>query len=135
LLSDYFSFTRDLVFSLDKLSKWQFTPRYPLAHFYRVARGCLGMFRYDVKNELSQIAVPTLIIAANKDRLTRPDASVYMNEHIPNSQLVMLTPANHQGLLERHKEVNEEATLFIQTLKQRDEASHQGKSIVKVPVL
>jgi len=93
------------------------------------------MFRYDVKNELSQIAVPTLIIAANKDRLTRPDASVYMNEHIPNSQLVMLTPANHQGLLERHKEVNEEATLFIQTLKQRDEASHQGKSIVKVPVL
>src|SRR3954453_17100092 len=43
-----------------------------------MARGCLGMFRYDVTRELSTIATPVLVVAANKDRLTRPDASVYM---------------------------------------------------------
>jgi pimeloyl-ACP methyl ester carboxylesterase len=82
-----------------------------------MARGCLGMFRYDVTNELSGITVPTLIIGANKDRLTRPDASEYMSRHIPGAQLVMLQPANHEGLLERHEEVNEAAERFVRTLE------------------
>src|SRR4051794_11758903 len=55
-----------------------------------MARGCLGMFRFDVTNELAHITVPTLIIAAIKDRLTRPDASVYMKERISNSKLVVV---------------------------------------------
>jgi pimeloyl-ACP methyl ester carboxylesterase len=81
-----------------------------------MARGCLGMFGYDVKGELASIQVPTLIVAANKDRLTQPDASLYMKEHLPNAELIMLTPGNHQALLERHKEVNEAARNFIQKL-------------------
>lgn len=81
-----------------------------------LARGSLGMFHYDVTNQLSQITEPTLIIAANKDILTKPDASVFMNEHIPNSKLIMVSPANHQGLVERHEEVNEAALHFIQSL-------------------
>jgi pimeloyl-ACP methyl ester carboxylesterase len=79
------------------------------------------MLRLDVTNELAHITVPTLIIAANKDRLTRPDASVYMKERGSNSELVMLTPGNHQGLLEKHKEVNDKAARFIQTLSATDE--------------
>lgn len=82
-----------------------------------MARGCLGMFRYDVTEELNRISVPTLVIAANKDRLTRPDASTYMSRHIPNANLVTVTPANHQGLLERHTEVNEAAQHFITSLE------------------
>lgn len=74
------------------------------------------MFRYDVTKELPNIVVPTLILGANKDRLTRPDASEYVKAHIPNSELVMLTPGNHQGLIERHKEANEAAANFIQRL-------------------
>lgn len=81
-----------------------------------MARGCLGMFRYDVTNELPTISIPTLIIGANKDRLTRPDASEYMSRHISNAKLVMLDPANHEGLLERHKEVNEASGSFIEEL-------------------
>ena len=84
-----------------------------------MARGCLGMFRYDVTRELSTIQVPTLVVAANKDRLTRPDASVYMKENIPNAELVTLTPGNHQALLERHREANEAAERFIQKLSKR----------------
>lgn len=81
-----------------------------------MARGCLGMFRYDVTHKLKTIQIPTLIVAANKDRLTRPDASEYMKEHIPNAEIIMLSPGNHQALLERHKEVNEAAQRFIETL-------------------
>jgi len=81
-----------------------------------MARGVLGMFRYDVTKELPTITVPTLIIAANKDRLTKPVASQYMKEQLPNAELVVVTPGNHQGLLERHEQVNEAAARFIQKL-------------------
>lgn len=81
-----------------------------------MARGCLGMFRYDVTQELQNITIPVLILGANKDRLTRPDASVYMQAHLPNAELVMLTPGNHQALLERHEEANAAAGKFIQRL-------------------
>ncbi len=74
------------------------------------------MFRYDVTKQLADIKVPTLIIASSKDRLTRPDASIYMKEHIPNAELVMLAPGNHQALIERHTEANEAADRFIQKL-------------------
>jgi pimeloyl-ACP methyl ester carboxylesterase len=79
-----------------------------------MARGCLGMFRYDVTSELSNITVPTLIIAADKDRLTKPDASVYMQEHMPNAKILNVSPGNHQALIERHSEVNEAVARFMQ---------------------
>ncbi|HVF96032.1 MAG TPA: alpha/beta hydrolase [Flavisolibacter sp.] len=81
-----------------------------------MARSILGMFNYDVTKELPLVDVPALIVAANKDRLTRPFASEYMRDHLPKAELVMLTPGNHQGLLERHKEVNESAARFIASL-------------------
>jgi pimeloyl-ACP methyl ester carboxylesterase len=81
-----------------------------------MARGCLGIFCYDVTGELPGINVPTLIIGTNKDRLTRPDASEYMSRHIPGAQLVMLQPANHEGMLERHREVKEAAAEFMVAL-------------------
>jgi pimeloyl-ACP methyl ester carboxylesterase len=77
------------------------------------ARGVLGMFKYDVTNELSSIVVPTLLLAANHDLLTKPEASVYMQHQMPNAQLVQVAPAGHQGLLERHAEVNQAAEDFI----------------------
>ncbi|HYF32941.1 MAG TPA: alpha/beta hydrolase [Chitinophagaceae bacterium] len=80
------------------------------------ARGCLGMFRYDVTEHLEDISVPTLIIAAGSDRLTKPEASQYMKDHLLNARLVTVAPGNHQGLLERHSEVNEAAEQFILSL-------------------
>ncbi len=82
-----------------------------------MARGCLGMFGYDVTKALSTIQVPTLVVGADKDRLTRPDASEYMQKRMPRAELVMLTPGNHQALLERHQEVNQAARHFIQKLR------------------
>ena len=77
------------------------------------ARGVLGMFKYDVTKELPTLQVPALIIAANKDRLTKPVASAYMNQNIPDSKIIDVAPAGHQGLVERHQEVNKAAEDFI----------------------
>jgi pimeloyl-ACP methyl ester carboxylesterase len=78
-----------------------------------MARGCLAMFRYDASETLAHIKIPVLVVGADKDRLTQPDASMYMNHHIPNAKLLMLRPGNHQALIERHKEVNKGVENFI----------------------
>jgi pimeloyl-ACP methyl ester carboxylesterase len=81
------------------------------------ARGMLGMMKtYDVSNDLKNLQIPTLIFGAEYDRLTKPVASEYMNRNIPNSQMVLLSPAGHQGLVERHAESNEAGENFIKGL-------------------
>uniref|UniRef100_UPI00047AFB23 alpha/beta fold hydrolase n=1 Tax=Dyadobacter alkalitolerans TaxID=492736 RepID=UPI00047AFB23 len=76
-------------------------------------RGVLAMFDYEATDTLAEIQIPTLIIGANKDRLTKPEASVKMNQSIPGSQLITLQPAGHMGFVERHQEVNEAVSKFI----------------------
>ncbi|NIJ54541.1 alpha/beta fold hydrolase [Dyadobacter arcticus] len=76
-------------------------------------RGVLAMFDYDASDILSGIQVPTLVIGANKDRLTKNEASIKMNLSIPGSKLVTLQPAGHMGLVERHQEVNEAVSQFF----------------------
>ncbi|HEX8517242.1 MAG TPA: alpha/beta hydrolase [Bacteroidia bacterium] len=81
------------------------------------ARGVLGMLKtYDVTNDLDKIKIPALIIAADKDRLTKPVASEFMDKKLPNSKMVVISPAGHQGLIERHEEVNRAAKGFIDSL-------------------
>jgi pimeloyl-ACP methyl ester carboxylesterase len=80
------------------------------------ARGVLGMFKYDVTKELQRIKIPTLIIAADKDRLTKYEASEFMRQHIQNAEIFTASPAGHQGLIERHAEVNVAAEQFINHL-------------------
>jgi pimeloyl-ACP methyl ester carboxylesterase len=80
------------------------------------ARGVLGMFRYDVTSELPKIKLPIFIVAANKDRLTKPEASSYMRDHLPNARMMTAEPAGHQGLMERHQEVNRAVEEFIQSV-------------------
>ena len=82
------------------------------------ARGMLGMMKtYDVSNDLQKLTLPALIIGAKYDRLTKPIASEHMNKNIPGSKLVILSPAGHQGQIERHSETNEAAEKFINGLK------------------
>ena len=71
------------------------------------------MKTYDVTDALPQLNIPTLIFAAKYDRLTKPVASDYMHQHLPNAAIVLLSPAGHQGLIERHHETNEAAENFI----------------------
>ena len=93
------------------------------------ARGVLGMFKYDVTHQLPQLDIPTLIIAANKDRLTKPNASVYMEKNIPEAQIVTVAPGGHQALVERHSEVNTAAEKFIKSLYEKQTSANLRSNI------
>jgi pimeloyl-ACP methyl ester carboxylesterase len=90
-----------------------------------MARGVLGMFRYDVTADLQHIDIPTLVIAADKDRLTKPDASRFIRENIKSAELFVAAPAGHQGLIERNKEVNEAVKIFLNNVQIRRYANVQ----------
>jgi pimeloyl-ACP methyl ester carboxylesterase len=80
------------------------------------ARGVLGMFNYDASTTLKQINVPTLVIGANTDKLTKLEASETMAASIPGAKLLTLAPAGHMGFVERHQETNQAVAGFLSSL-------------------
>lgn len=88
----------------------KFQPQAPPAV---LARGMLGMMRYDATSVLHSISIPTLVVAADKDSTTKPEASQKIHSAIPNSQLVTLAPAKHLGLLEHHHEYAKAVREFV----------------------
>lgn len=77
-----------------------------------IARGMLAMFQYDATAVLPQITVPTLVVAAEQDKLTKKVASEYMANYIPGARLVTLQPCGHMGALERGNEMAEAVADF-----------------------
>ena len=65
-----------------------------------MARGMLGMMRYDATQTLAGITVPVLVVAGDLDPVTKPEASERISSGIPNVRLVTLAPAKHLGLIE-----------------------------------
>ncbi|HSJ04505.1 MAG: alpha/beta fold hydrolase [Verrucomicrobium sp.] len=77
-----------------------------------IARGMLGMMRYDALEVLPKITIPALIVSGDRDTTTLPEASKTMNDLIPNAQLVTLSPAKHLGLIEHHRIYSTEVAEF-----------------------
>lgn len=77
-----------------------------------IARGMLGMFRYDASATLAAIPVPALIVAGDQDPLCLPSASEHMARTIPRATLVTLKPARHAGLFEHHADFAREVERF-----------------------
>src|SRR5580700_8925671 len=75
-----------------------------------LARGMLGMLRYDATAVLKGINVPALVLAGDRDSVCKPEASERMRRDIPGAQLTHLVPAKHMGLIEHH-------TRFAQIVK------------------
>lgn len=61
---------------------------------------------FDVSNELGTITVPCLVMAGAHDRLTVPEASQYLAEHLPKAELHVFEDAGHMSMLEEHEEFN-----------------------------
>jgi pimeloyl-ACP methyl ester carboxylesterase len=81
------------------------------------ARGMMGMMNsYDVTNELKSMPVPALVLSAQSDLLTKPEAGQFMQSSLPNAELVVLAPAGHQSIIERHEEGCRAAADFINGL-------------------
>jgi pimeloyl-ACP methyl ester carboxylesterase len=80
-----------------------------------LARGTLGMLKYDATRTLGKIRVPTLIVAGDQDPLCRPQASEFMQQHIPAAQLSVITKARHMGNIEHHARFAELLSEFAAT--------------------
>jgi pimeloyl-ACP methyl ester carboxylesterase len=69
-----------------------------------VARGNLAMLDFHGELTLPDIEVPTLVVAANHDRMTKPSASAHMDKQLPHG-LPATINGGHLGFWERHEEV------------------------------
>jgi pimeloyl-ACP methyl ester carboxylesterase len=78
----------------------QFQPHAPPAV---LARGMLGMLRYDATETLRTIDVPTLVVPGDRDTTCLPAASARIAEEVAAAQLVPLAPAKHMGLIEHYE--------------------------------
>ena len=88
-----------------------YTPRTPPAV---AARGMLGMLRYDATDTLRTIGVPTLVITGDHDSVCKPEASERMRAEIPGAEeLVTLSPAKHEGLIEHHENFADAVRGFV----------------------
>jgi pimeloyl-ACP methyl ester carboxylesterase len=67
-----------------------------------MARGMLGMLRYDATAVLREINVPALVLAGDRYSVCKPEASERMHRDITDAQLTHLAPAKHMGLIEHH---------------------------------
>ena len=80
-----------------------------------VARGFLGMFRYDATSILDKIDIPTLVIVADKDTTTKPEAGEHIASRVPPANSSTLAPARHMGLIEQHPRFNQLVEQFVET--------------------
>jgi pimeloyl-ACP methyl ester carboxylesterase len=78
-----------------------------------MARGMLGMMRYDARETLGRISVPTLVVAGDQDSVTKLEASEIINSGLPSARLITLAPAKHLGLIEHHTRYAEVVGEFV----------------------
>jgi pimeloyl-ACP methyl ester carboxylesterase len=61
---------------------------------------------FDIRDSVSNIRVPTLIIVGDEDKLTPAKWSEFLHSKIAGSELRIIKAAGHMVMLEKHEEVN-----------------------------
>jgi pimeloyl-ACP methyl ester carboxylesterase len=78
-----------------------------------IARGMLGMFRYDATPVLPGVGVPALVVVGERDKSCAPRAGEFMVRTIPGARLLRLSKARHCGLYEFHSEFDTAVDEFV----------------------
>ncbi|WXG47352.1 MAG: alpha/beta hydrolase [Candidatus Atabeyarchaeum deiterrae] len=68
---------------------------------------------FDIREHVSQIGLPTLIIVGDEDKLTPVKWSEYLRKNIRNSQLKVISGAGHMIMHEKPDEVDECIGTFV----------------------
>jgi pimeloyl-ACP methyl ester carboxylesterase len=68
---------------------------------------------FDVMEQLNEIEVPVLVLAADGDQLTPPKYSQYLKENIALADLVTIEGAGHLSPLEKPAAINEAIATFL----------------------
>jgi pimeloyl-ACP methyl ester carboxylesterase len=78
-----------------------------------IARTNLAMFRFDERNVLSTVPVPTLVVTGDRDITTVPDASRRIAREVRDGELVVLASARHLGIIERNEAFSQALQRFL----------------------
>ena len=81
---------------------------------YRMA--AIASSNADTRDVLPTISVPTLIIAAEHDRVVLPERARELNAAIPGSQLVMIEQAGHLPCVEQPETYNAAVRAFLMSV-------------------
>jgi pimeloyl-ACP methyl ester carboxylesterase len=73
----------------------------------------LACNKHDVTATVSEIRVPTLVICGDEDKMTPPEMSRYLKDHIPGAQLALIRNAGHFVMLENVEEFNRTLRTFV----------------------
>jgi len=71
---------------------------------------------FDVRERLSEISAPTLVITAEDDKLTPPKYGAFLEGKIPGAQRVHIMDAGHISPIEKADEVNRAIVEFVSGL-------------------
>ena len=69
--------------------------------------------QFDIRDQLSQINLPTLIIAGSEDKLTPPKNGRFLAEYIPQAQFKLLEGVGHMMMVEKPGETAEAIGDFL----------------------
>lgn len=68
---------------------------------------------FDLRERLSDLIVPSLVIAGEADRMTPLKHMTYLAEHLPHARLVTIPQAGHMVMIEAEAQVSHALTGFI----------------------
>jgi len=71
---------------------------------------------YDVMQQVSQIAVPAVIVCGTQDYMTPAKYSVYLRDHLQGATLQLVEGAGHMVMVERPGAVVQALTSFLDSL-------------------
>jgi pimeloyl-ACP methyl ester carboxylesterase len=74
---------------------------------------CAG--EHSAEDILSSVAVPTLVVAAERDTFTPPELAKHMAEVIPHAELLFLAGASHAAPVEQPDAIFARLTQFLDT--------------------
>lgn len=69
--------------------------------------------RFDIREEVKQIQIPTLILVGEEDRMTPVKYSRFLASNIEGSTLQIIPEAGHMLMLEKYQEVNSSIKRFL----------------------
>ncbi|HET9888277.1 MAG TPA: alpha/beta hydrolase [bacterium] len=93
-----------------------------------VARFSRSMMRYDVRDELPSFNVPVLVVAADRDGTTIPEASDEIVAGLPHPQQLVLAKTKHMGFMERRYEFAQAVMFFYEDIVNAQPHTVEGQS-------
>jgi pimeloyl-ACP methyl ester carboxylesterase len=81
--------------------------------------GLAALLEMDLSHAIQHVAVPSLVVVGDLDRITPPASAKRLAESLPDSRLVVLKGAGHMAPLERHGPFNRALERFLADVFER----------------